>query len=440
MIDLTPRTDLAVWDAPQADTQLPATQTLLPANLTEWERAMERVMRPLDPGIDRLRTLPQPHRIRADLLPWLGWGEDVPYWPDSEAMQRGICWRSHALHGRIGTRAGFRELARFMGAEMRRIEAHPAKSFLGAWTAESRAAWLAQQPQLRLYPRRTRAAETGLQLGHGYCGEHASRTDAMARSTVRATLVHRGTETELTAIEWRLDTGAGNAVVTVVRRSRSSGLHCGDHLPGYPAAGDARQRMYTIDQRAYRYNVPVLLFRQFRPGFEPLSTDVDLVSERGVRPGTCCVGDRPQYAYQGTRWALQRTGGGPTLGGCYTARSDTETRLYRRQYLHDPDVLGDSRPPSAYLGRAKLGVPPWEADTWLRMPSRRSSSRHCGDLHGATTARDAPQRIEHMCRALDWMRAPHQRITIDTQQHRTVRASRILYAGQATAGAINLRS
>lgn len=438
MTDLQ-RLDLTAWTAETSPSQVAAATSLLPAHRSAWEQALEQVMRPLDPGIERLRTLMQPYWLRADLLPWLGWGEDVPYWPDSEALQRAICWRSHALHGRIGTRAGFTELARFMGAAVRRIDAHPAKSFLGSWTAASRAAWLARQPQLRLYPRRTRATATGLQLGHGYVLDYASRTDALARATVRATLVHQGRETELTAIEWRLDTGAGNAVVTVARRGQSHGLHVGEALPGYPAAGDARARLYHIDQRGYRYRVPVMLFRQTRPSFAPLSTDVDIVAARAPRPGTCCVGDRPQYAYQGTRWALQRTGGGPTLGDCYTARSDTETRLYRRQYLHDPDVAADTRPPSAYLGRAKLGVPPWQADLWLKMPPRRASSFCLGDGAGALAARDGAARIERTLRALEWMRVPHQRVLVDTKQHQTVRASRILHAGQALAGAINLR-
>lgn len=438
MTDLQ-RLDLTAWTAETAPSQVAADHSLLPAHRTAWEQAVERVMRPLDPGIERLRALMQPYRTRADLLPWLGWGEDVPYWPEAEALQRGICWRSHALHGRIGTRAGFQELARFMGAAVRRIDGHPAKSFLGGWTPAARAAWLARQPQLRLYPRRARATATGLPLGYGYVGDHPSRTDALARSTLRATLVHQGVETELTALEWRLDQGAGNATVTVARRVRSWGLTLGEPLPGQVAAGDAAARLYSLDQRAYRYAVPVLLWRQTRPAFTPLATDVDIVAARAPRPGTCCVGDRPQYAYQGTRWALQRTGGGPTLGDCYPARSDTETRLYRRQYLHDPAVTADTRPLSAYLGRAKLGVPPWQADLWLQMPPRRASSFCLGDGAGALAARDGAARIERTLRALDWMRVPHQRVLVDTQQHVAVRASRIQYAGQLLAGAINLR-
>jgi hypothetical protein len=440
MTDLQ-RLDLTAWTAETTPSQVAAATSLLPAYRAAWEQALEQVMRPLDPGIARLRTLLQPWRLRADLLPWLGWGEDVPYWPEDESLQRGICWRSHALHGRIGTRAGFRELARFMGAEVRRIEGHPAKSFLGGWTPAARAAWLARQPQLRLYPRRARAAVTGHPLGHDWIGgTPPARTDALARATVRATLVHQGVETELTAIEWRLESGAGNATVTVARRGHSDGLHVGEPLPGWTAASDAAARLYSIDQRAYRYRVPVLLWRQTRPAFTPLATDVDVVAARAPRPGTCCVGDRPQYAYQGTRWALQRTGGGPTLGDCFTARSDTETRLYRRQYLHDPSVAADSRPASAYLGRTKLGVPPWQADLWLRLPRRRASSFCLGDGAGALAARDGAARIERTLRALDWMRVPHQRVLVDTQQHQAVRASRILYAGRATAGEINLRS
>ena len=392
--------------------------SLLPPNTTNLDKALEQVAAPaLSPVV--LRSTYDPEAIPADLLPWLAWGENVPYWPADETQQRDMVARSHKLHGMIGTAAGLRAAARFTGAKVTRIIRPPAITFLGGWTEQARKEWLSAHPQLRLYPKRQRTSAQGFMLNSSFISEHPSKTDAPFRSTSRATLSFPdGSETELSVAEWQIGTAQGNATVSVARKGQSPGLHLGQPVNGYPLKYDAADRLWTLDQQAYSYGTATLKIRTTSPSYKPLSSDVDIVADKAPRPGASLFGVH--------------------LGNVHTCKLDSETRYYRRVWLHDPSVAATSRANPAYLGATRLGMPPFHAEVRVQMPARHSASLHAGDYLNTRTPANRHS-TNHMTPTLDnleWMRAESDKILIDTRQRITVRARQTLIAGTVTAGQI----
>ncbi len=393
--------------------------SLLPTNATALEQAAAKACAPtLSPAV--LRTLHDPAKLPAALLPWLGWGENVPLWPESEVQQRDLIARSRRLHGLIGTSAGLREIARLTQAEITRIIRTPAKTFLGGWSEADRKAWLASHPQLRLYPRRSRATAQSLMLGYGHMGESANVTEAVFRATTRAVLVTaNGEQRELTTREWHTASTTGNATLEVARRSTGAGLHLGAPLAGAVVTGDANTRLWTLNQSAYRYGTATLKIRATTPTQRPLSTDVEIVAERAVRPAACLAG--------------------LPISGIHLCKLDGELRYYRRTYLHDETVNPPSKAAPAYLGDTRLGMPPFHAQINVKMPERHSHSMHIGSDYcgtGATCARDAKTHMEPTMNALNWMRAEADKLLIKTRQRSDLRARQTVTAGTVIAGQI----
>lgn len=395
-------------------------RTLLPPNTTTLDRAIEQVTAPrLTPAL--LRTTYDPARIPLALLPWLGWGENVPLWPPGEAQQRQLVRDSHRLHGLIGTATGLRAIARHTGAAVTRLISPPAKTFLGGWSDAARREWLAAHPQLRLYLYRPRSPATGCMLRGVFLGAdtHPARTDAPYRSTTRATLWWpTGGDIELSAHEWIQGTAEGNATLELARHDNAPGLHCGQPLHGYTARYTAQERLWRVDQRGYRYGTATLSIRTLSPSLTPLTTDVEIVSTRAPRPGALLFGI--------------------PLGGAYTCKLDTETRYYRRTYLHDPNVVGRTTASPSYLGATRLSMPPFHIEASVRMPQRRSITAHLGSPIGrsAPTNRQCAAHMRPTLDALDWMRTAADKILVNTRLHVVLRARQTVIAGAVTAGQI----
>jgi phage tail P2-like protein len=83
------------------------TESLLPSNATDQERAIDlTTARVGDPPVP-LRSLWDPETCPADLLPWLAWGLSVDEWQPSwpEGRKRAVIAASIEVHRRKGTRA-----------------------------------------------------------------------------------------------------------------------------------------------------------------------------------------------------------------------------------------------------------------------------------------------------------------------------------------------
>ncbi|WP_422842588.1 phage tail protein [Acidovorax sp. M2(2025)] len=394
---------------------------LLPPNATPLERAASSTVGPWTVGDAALSTLQDPARIPAHLLPHLGLAEDVPVWPEGEAERRAVIKASPRLHALIGTPRGLRELARLAGARIERLEMPPAKTFLGYWDAESRAAWLSAHPEMRIYSQRERAPCEGLMLGSGYMGaqdEPPARTSAMARSAVRAEIRYpTGQVQPLTTHGWTDMAQDRTATVDLARRAVARGQHLGQPLAGVMSRADAPTRYWRVQTVAYRERVQLLTLKQMSPSIAPLSPDAEPVAERAPRPHVLCAG--------------------LPLGGLagFTVRSDSARRMYARIRLHDPAVANVPKHGPAYLGFTRLSSPPFVALAHVRMPARSQPFAMAGTaMRAALSAGDARERIAPVLDALDWARAAHDKVLVRTRLHATARASRIHKAGAVLAG------
>ena len=81
--------------------------SLLPPNATRLERALEDATARIGAITAPIDTLLDPYLIRAEWLPWLGWGLSLDSWDAdwSEAVKRQAVAESIALHRIKGTRA-----------------------------------------------------------------------------------------------------------------------------------------------------------------------------------------------------------------------------------------------------------------------------------------------------------------------------------------------
>ncbi|ECG8590754.1 phage tail protein I [Salmonella enterica subsp. salamae] len=80
-------------------------QTLLPANATDGERALEEVISHVgDEPID-IRTVKNPDTCPSELLPWLAWEYAVTYWDEewNEEQQRSAIRNAAAVNKSRGT-------------------------------------------------------------------------------------------------------------------------------------------------------------------------------------------------------------------------------------------------------------------------------------------------------------------------------------------------
>jgi len=391
---------------------------LLPHNSTPLERALSLAAGPWTTGDETIESLQDPSRIPAELLPHLALAEDVPLWPDGDAERRAIIAASPRLHALIGTPKGLRELARLAGARIERLERPPAKTFLGYWDADSRAQWLAAHPEMRLRTQRERSAAEGLMLGRAFVGvpgEPPARTSALARSAVRAEIRWPdGRVQPLTTYGWSALDQEREASVGLARRAAARGLHLGGPLSGMVTSPDAANRYWCVETVRWRERGQLLMLKQTVPSLQPLSPDAELVAERGLRPQVLCAGL-------------------PLAG--FTTRSDSGQRMYSRIRLHDPDVAARPKHGPSYLGFTRLSSPPFVSLVHVRMPTRRQPVAMAGaGMRAPLSAGDARDRMAGPLDAMDWARAPHDKVLVRTRLHVTARASRIYRAGSVLAG------
>jgi hypothetical protein len=398
-------------------TELPR---LLPPNATPVEAAIEQTIGPRDPGTETLATLDDARRAPAALLPMLATVEDIPpVWPPDDESRRSLVWQAPRWHALIGTAAGIKTGARLAGAEVVQLERPPAKTFLSGWTAEERAAWLKRQPQLWLKDGRLRTQAQAAHAGSDFAGAcYPARSDALARSHTRA-MIHwpDGRIETLTTFGWRTTTHEREATIDLARRAVAVGVMIGDPLVGWVARPDASARLYRIAREAYRETSNALWLTTVSPSLKPLSPTVDLVAERAPRPAIACVG--------------------LPLGGVHSAYSDARERLYRRLYLYDPQAAALPKHAPAMLGFTRLSSPPFVALARVRMARRALQGAIVGSaIRLPASHGDARARIAPVLDAMDYFRAAHDKVLVDTRMRRQVRASRIWRAGRVTAGDI----
>ncbi|WP_205849209.1 phage tail protein I [Natronospirillum operosum] len=93
-------------------------KTLLPANTTLHQRAMEQAAKRISDVPVPIRDVWSPDSCPVELLPWLAWALSLDTWSDTwpEAVQRNQIRQAVRIHRRKGTSQSVREVVSSFGA------------------------------------------------------------------------------------------------------------------------------------------------------------------------------------------------------------------------------------------------------------------------------------------------------------------------------------
>lgn len=354
---------------------------LLPPNATVLERALATVGADLVDVPVPLHLLKSPDAIPEHLLPYLAWELSVDIWDDAWAVEvkRDVVRRAMHMHALKGTLEGARQHVRLVGSEVVAARVPPDGFYPEpSLTKDEREAFLSRFRQLRFYPFRERStAKRAAFLGRGwglsrlFIGRfYPATTDAAARIGTRTFVFDPLTDQEVAATRVvRTDTTEESVATTLEQVSipglRSGRLFAGDQprAAAYTAAGVSRARVYTL-----RRDVATTVQTQSLH----LTTTLPSVEPIDVRPKRVAITGR-----RGFGSLFCRRGGEATEftapGRIFLPPSSANLRIYDVIYLHDPDrVRRGARRARAFVGRIRLGMPPYHAQLSVRIPRKRS--------------------------------------------------------------------
>lgn len=332
----------------------------------------------------------------------------------SEKERRAIIKMAHARHRTVGTPAGLIRAAAEAGGQVRRIWAPPSKAFPGSsLTPAQKNEWLAQHPELRMYPRRVPGKQEV-----GMCGSafpFSGPGTALQRSRMRVTLVKDGVETELETASWDI-ANVQKEVVNEIKIPGKAGYasFCGRPLM-FTAATDASNRMIVLkDVKLYNEPKATLGLRTITPGYEPLEADSEMVSEvYTASKGASFCG----------RFLL------------YPHRSEAANRTYRRIRLFDPDVPLVKARASAHAGFTRLGMPPHCAEVEVEFFGRRHPA--IGRFAGVPIGERNPAPFEKLLANMRLATRASDSIVINTRIFRPAVAGQPLPVGTLAGGWTN---
>lgn len=398
----------------------PLFSQLLPPNSTLVEAAVADSLEVSELRADVLRTLYNPYRVQASLLPWLAWAQDVLIWPRhiNETTQRRLIDQSWKLHKMQGTLAAFREAAEIFGGEIVRAITPPSKCFASpSLTTAERNEFVARYPQLRIYRHRTVGKRVGL-----HCSDVLGRwmfvkSDAELRILPRAYLWRSGQENELTVMERTVIStiqSAKSSTVTEVAIPGTAGrLSFAGGNPRFLTVTEAAKRYYCVTlQQAYQDNSEQLRKISVYPNLTPINVRPDELAE---------TGQSSHEVYAGQFVAK------------YLVPSSAFDRIYQRLYLFDPEIEVLRRTATLHLNAGRLGIPAHHAEIVLRLNSQRNNLACWRFVRGYLIATDK----QNMTDCLSAMRAVMRvsdRVAIKTKTARPVTAGQTLIAGDIRAG------
>ncbi|PZP64494.1 MAG: phage tail protein I [Delftia acidovorans] len=344
-------------------------QSLMPSNATTFERAEEQVSgeRWDNLDIDVIRRARDPWSCPEHLLNFLAFERSVDLWNPNWPVQkkREVIAKAVRLHHLKGTERGLCEAIEIAGGELIKLVVPPAKTFLSPnTTPEQRAKFLSRYPQLRIYPQRSRGKAKGIFPGskRGFVEKHYPlASEAFFRALPRAFIWDFGVETELTVLQRRYTTQTATTEERVDLRQRSKRRKNHYGIPGddriFTLTSTAPKRIFSVHTRT-TLEVPgddKLARRLVMPSLEPINVVADNVRERGVRK-TAFAG----RAFPGTK----RFYG-------FLQSSRAKERVYRRTYLFDPSRSLQTKGAFTFVGAARLGMPPHNAEITVKLRYKR---------------------------------------------------------------------
>lgn len=398
---------------------MPDVRHLLPPNRTALESAQVQTLFEREHPVRAIATLYRADTLATPLLPWLAWSQDVLAWPADadETLRRNLTAGAWAMHRRMGTLAGLREMAGYQGAAIRRAIVPPSKTYAGvSLTAAERNAFVQRYPQLRIYPQRAAGRRVGAMLARCFAGVgmHPVQTDAAMRLAPQAYLYRDGTETPLQSTERTL-TGAGHSARQYLE-VRQAGARPHASFVGLAGrwllSSDAGQRMYRLTvQTPYIASREQLRHVAVSPGLQPLDVRYDWTT--------------------GTSHATGVHTGAHVSG--HLRASSARERIYKRLWLFDPSVEVLRRGAVSFAGATRLSMPAHHAELAIAIPGRKHPRAAGRFLTGYAVASDH-QRYHDTLAGLRRVARASDRIGIDTATTRPLLARGAVPAGSATAG------
>ena len=398
---------------------MPDVRNLLPPNRSALESALVQILFKQEHPVLDITTLYRADTLAAPLLPWLAWSQDALAWPADadDTMRRNLTAGAWAMHRRMGTLAGLREMARYQGATIQRAIVPPSKTYAGvSLTAAERNAFVQRYPQLRIYPQRVTGKRVGAMLSRCFpgAGVHPVQTDAAMRLAPQTYLYRDGVETPLQSTE--------RSTITTERAGRSylevrrPGVAPNASFAGSPGRwllpSNAGQRMYCltvetpyVDSREQLRRVTV------SPGLQLLDVHYDWTAGTGRAAGVHA--------------------GGHITG--HLRPSTARERIYKRLWLFDPAVEVMRRGAISFAGATRLSMPAHHAELAICIPGRKHPRAAGRYLTGYVIASDH-KRYHDTLAGLRRVARASDRIAIDTATTRPLLARGAVLAGAAVAG------
>lgn len=380
--------------------------SLLPPNAGPLMRALSLAFAASGelPAVN-LADLWDPWLAPADRLPSLAADLGLtfwkPEWPDQK--KRHVIARSLEMKRRRGTRASFSTHLGFANASLEQLRAAPQTTTTRASkTADERAAWAAQFPELRVYAYRHRHAGGGLVAGRcwGVSRRAARRSAAPTFAGRRATLVKAGIETTIALRVYEAPSEFVQAHLQAALAASGRRFVAGRPLGRAARSSSASDRLYGFRPGARRLDT-------LPPQLEPLDIQPTRVAAAAARPAGFVAGS----ALRG--------------GRRFVRGSRAAERVYDSFRLFDPGKARSTRVRprgGCFAGRTRLGQPPFElhldVNVTHRLPGRRPfpfSPRGVVRSHNG-------QPVSDVLAAVRAAKLGRDRILVRTNLHRPITA------------------
>jgi len=394
--------------------------SILPPNATSLERNIEQVTAQIGAVPVPIKTLHNDAAIASNLLPWLAWARDVPFWDKTadDKNKRAIVKASLDLHRRRGTLSCFRDMARWGGATIVKTITPPAKTFCAASTTKvERNAFLERMPQLRFFSFRNKGKKQGAMTHRDFptSGMFPVQSTAAARLGVNAFIHADGVDTPLTTIDRSTQTEKRNGITTQEVRqhsSKGSATFAGGFI-NWLVQSTAKARYYTLRLATpYIDYIETLHKTTITPSMQPVNVLYDAVSEPGTRTGMFMGGSFVRQFFQ---------------------HSYAGDRLYKRLYLFDKTKTLEPRGISTHLGGTRLSMRPHNAEINIRITGTQSIRTAGSFIAGYFQKRNRVP-YYHALDALKFAQRLSDRVLIQTATRRIAHARSTTLAGNIVAG------
>lgn len=343
--------------------------------------------------------------VEAELLPYLAEAmgvTDTAAWQkaSSERERRAIIRGSYERHRTRGTAAGLIREAAEAGGRVLEIISPPSKFFLSSsYSVAERNAWLANMPEIRLYPRRERGKEQGMHLGSCFLGAgFLVRSDAILRSRLRATLVKDGVETELETPDWEIASEQKQVTTTIMIPGKAGHASFLGQPNQFLARTDASLRRIVLKNVSlYDERTAKLGLRTIQPGLKPIDADGEMISEAHTATSGATFlgkGSFPQFLISSRAYLYH----------------------YRRIKLHDPEAPVSRARAASHLGVSRLGMPPHHAHVKVELLGNTPVPQFLGK--GNFTVSGDREPLNKLLDNMLLAKRASDKITVSTKTHR----------------------